>query len=173
MDNSKSPHIVVPNTYCVVFLFCLSSSCGHYVASFSGLSFLIAPSIFSNVYFIPTLFIETKYQDRKVSGHVFVCEGYRLCKLQARAQGMSCEILINVRENRRDHQEWTIQIYWQYWANTSSKNKAHTERQYRKLNGTCNTTNSKTPGGTLVLVQGKQCLLFIRHVLSVIEERQK
>jgi len=40
-------------TYCVVFLFCFSSSCVHYVASFSGLSIFfvgIAPSVFSNVY---------------------------------------------------------------------------------------------------------------------------
>jgi hypothetical protein len=29
---------VVSNTYCVVFLFCLSSSCVPYVVSFSGLS---------------------------------------------------------------------------------------------------------------------------------------
>ena len=43
--------IVVSNTYCVVFLFWLSSSCVLYVARFSGLSILIAPSEFSNVYF--------------------------------------------------------------------------------------------------------------------------
>ena len=30
-------HIVMSITYCVVFLFCLSSSCAPYVASFSGL----------------------------------------------------------------------------------------------------------------------------------------
>ena len=71
--------IVVSSTYCVVFLLCLSSSCVPYVASFSGLyifdcpfgilyrlfvlclvypmlpvsldcTFLIAPSVFSNVY---------------------------------------------------------------------------------------------------------------------------
>jgi len=47
--------IVVSNTYCVLYLFCMSSSCVPYVASFSGLSifdcpFLIDPSIFSNVY---------------------------------------------------------------------------------------------------------------------------
>jgi hypothetical protein len=42
--------IVVSKTCCVVFLFCLSSSCVPYIASFSGLSFLIAPSVFSNVY---------------------------------------------------------------------------------------------------------------------------
>ena len=29
---------VVPNTYCVVFLFCLSSSCVPYASGFSGLS---------------------------------------------------------------------------------------------------------------------------------------
>jgi hypothetical protein len=33
-------HIVVFNTYCVVFLFCFPSSCIAYVASFSGLPLL-------------------------------------------------------------------------------------------------------------------------------------
>jgi hypothetical protein len=47
--------IVVPNTYCVVFLFCFSSSCVAFVASFSGLSFLIASSVFANVYLIEHL----------------------------------------------------------------------------------------------------------------------
>ena len=40
------------NTYCVVFLFCFSSSWVPYVGIFSWLSFfLIVPSVFSNVYF--------------------------------------------------------------------------------------------------------------------------
>jgi hypothetical protein len=42
--------IAVSDTYCVVFLLCFSSSCVRYVASLSVLSFLIAPSVFSNVY---------------------------------------------------------------------------------------------------------------------------
>jgi hypothetical protein len=41
---------VVSNTYCVVFLFCFSSSCVLYVDSFSGISILVAPSVFSSVY---------------------------------------------------------------------------------------------------------------------------
>ena len=41
-------HIVVSNTYCVVFLFCFSSSCVPYVVSISGLSILV----FSNVYLV-------------------------------------------------------------------------------------------------------------------------
>jgi hypothetical protein len=44
--------IVVSNTYCVVFLFCLSSLCVPYVVSFSGLSICIASSVFSNVYLL-------------------------------------------------------------------------------------------------------------------------
>ena len=36
-------HIVWSNTYCVVLLFCFSSSCVPYVASFSGLSFFDCP----------------------------------------------------------------------------------------------------------------------------------
>jgi hypothetical protein len=47
--------IVVSNTYCFVFLLCCSSSCVPYVSSFSELSFLIAPSVFSNVYFFAKL----------------------------------------------------------------------------------------------------------------------
>jgi hypothetical protein len=35
--------IVVSNTYCVVFLFCFSSSCVPDVASFSGLSIFDCP----------------------------------------------------------------------------------------------------------------------------------
>jgi hypothetical protein len=38
------------STQCVVFLLCFSSSCVPFVASFSGLSNLIAFSVFSNVY---------------------------------------------------------------------------------------------------------------------------
>ena len=45
-------HIVVSNTYCVVLYFCLSSYCVPYTASFSGLSILIAHSVFSNVYLL-------------------------------------------------------------------------------------------------------------------------
>jgi len=36
-------HILVSNTHCVVFLFCFSSSCVSYVASFSGLSIFDLP----------------------------------------------------------------------------------------------------------------------------------
>ena len=43
--------IVVANTYCLLFLFWLFSSCVPYVASFSGLSILLAPLVFSNIYF--------------------------------------------------------------------------------------------------------------------------
>jgi hypothetical protein len=41
---------MVSNTYCVEFLLCFSSFCVTCVASFSRLS--IAPSVFSNVYFL-------------------------------------------------------------------------------------------------------------------------
>ena len=42
--------IVVSNTCYVVFLFCLSTSCVPYVAL--NCSYLIGPSVFSNVYFL-------------------------------------------------------------------------------------------------------------------------
>jgi hypothetical protein len=35
--------VILSNTYCVVFLFCFSSSCLPYVDSFSGLSFFDCP----------------------------------------------------------------------------------------------------------------------------------
>ena len=44
--------IVMSNTYCVVFLFCFSSSCVHYVVSFSGISICYCPSVFSYVYLL-------------------------------------------------------------------------------------------------------------------------
>jgi hypothetical protein len=37
--------ILVSNTYCVVFLFCLSSSCAPYVANVSGLSIFDCPFV--------------------------------------------------------------------------------------------------------------------------------
>ena len=43
---------LVSNTYSVVFLLCFSLSCLLFVASFFGLSFLIAPSVFSNAYLL-------------------------------------------------------------------------------------------------------------------------
>ena len=53
---------LVSNTYCVVFLFCFSSSCVPYVAIFSELSFfLIVPSLFSNVYQTLSSFKLTKH----------------------------------------------------------------------------------------------------------------
>ena len=42
--------IWVSSTFRVSFLFCFSPSCVPYVGSFSGLSILNAPSVFSNVY---------------------------------------------------------------------------------------------------------------------------
>ena len=44
--------IAVLNIYCVVFLLCFSSSCVPYVTNFSGLSLLIIPSVFPNVYLL-------------------------------------------------------------------------------------------------------------------------
>ena len=48
--------IVVSNTYCVVFLFCFSSSYVPNVASSLECPFWIAPSVFSNIYLLKLLF---------------------------------------------------------------------------------------------------------------------
>ena len=43
LDNCVCLRIVVSNTYCLVFLFCFSSSCVPYVADFSGFSIFDCP----------------------------------------------------------------------------------------------------------------------------------
>ena len=53
--------IVVSNTYCVVFLFCFSSSCVPNVANSLECLFLIAPSVFSNIYLLKLLFNYVDY----------------------------------------------------------------------------------------------------------------
>ena len=40
---------------------------------------------------------------------------------------------INVRENQRDNQEWTIQRNWQYWVH-----KTHDEDKQNKIHNTEN-----------------------------------
>jgi hypothetical protein len=53
--------IMMSNSYCVVFLCCLSSSCLPYVVSFSGFSiFFIALLVFSNVYLLSDQFCMLK-----------------------------------------------------------------------------------------------------------------
>ena len=47
--------IVVSNTYCVFFMLCFSSSCGPYVASFSGLSFLPLTYFFKLLHYLETV----------------------------------------------------------------------------------------------------------------------
>jgi len=49
--------IVVANTYCVVFLLCLSPSCVLYVVGFSGFQYLFALSVFSNVYVLAKIIL--------------------------------------------------------------------------------------------------------------------
>jgi hypothetical protein len=52
---------LVANTYCVVFLLYFSSYCVPYVVGFSELSFVIAPTVFSNVYILTTLIEREPY----------------------------------------------------------------------------------------------------------------
>jgi hypothetical protein len=41
---------------------------------------------------------------------------------------------INVRDNPKDNQEWTIQRYWQHEAHkTRNEDKRNTKTQHRKL----------------------------------------
>ena len=65
--------LVVSNTYYVVFLFCLSSSCVLYVASFSEMSIFDCSFVVLYHLFTPPLFIEVSVsrQDGIIRGHVY------------------------------------------------------------------------------------------------------
>jgi hypothetical protein len=81
---------VVSNTYCAVFLFCFSSSCVLSFASFSGLSILLAPSAFSNVYWDR----QKAQRIKQIFGlfyiTFFLChiESFRLTQCSARVQSI-------------------------------------------------------------------------------------
>ena len=56
-----------------------------------------------------------------------------------------CEI--NVRENQRGNQEWTIKRHWQDWAHkTQDEDKQITKTQLRKLKRSAKWTPPKTCG---------------------------
>jgi hypothetical protein len=114
-------HIVMSNTYCVVFLFCLSSSCAHYVASFSGLSIFATKTIF---FIWQTLYggvhglIDMKLNDRfrivqLYHGVVRFIELYVCIHCQS----------ISIREYRRGNRKWTIQRNWQHSVHKMKTNK--------------------------------------------------
>jgi len=66
---------VVSNKYCV--LFCFSSSCIPYVVSFSWLSILIAPSVFSNVYLPVSLWLVHSRFHLSIFSNVYLSTGSR------------------------------------------------------------------------------------------------
>jgi hypothetical protein len=77
--------------------------------------FLIAPSVFSNVY----LFCFPSYCTQDT--------GRRQTKQ------------INIRENRRGNQEWTIQRNWQHWVHKirdEDKQNKNTTQKNKKMNNT-------------------------------------
>jgi hypothetical protein len=41
---------------------------------------------------------------------------------------------INVRENQRSYQEWTIQRNWQHWTHKTQDEDKQNKKQHRKLN---------------------------------------
>ena len=52
---------------------------------------------------------------------------------------------INVRENRRSNQEWTIHSHWQHWTHkTQDEDKQNTNTYHRKLKGSATRTPPKT-----------------------------
>jgi hypothetical protein len=64
-------HLVVSNTYCVVFLFCLSSSM---LPVSLDCPFLIAPSVFFNMYLNPSLDYSTLINQQKFPILLFFCD---------------------------------------------------------------------------------------------------
>ena len=96
--------IMVSDTCCVLFWFCFSPSCVPFDASFSGLSsFLIAPSVFSNVYFtvlfdLLCMFSPPKETEEGLSPFwrkmpLFYCLIYNLLFLRYSSDVMSIKIL--------------------------------------------------------------------------------
>ena len=73
---------MVTNAYRVVFLFCCSSSWGPYVVSFSGLSILISPYVFFNVYSSTTNIL--KFNIKFAKGNLTFNQPQIRCKQQAR-----------------------------------------------------------------------------------------
>ena len=64
-------HLAVTNTYCVVFLFCFSSSCVPYVASFSGLIVHFLLPLQCSLTFIYNLEHKARYLHFPTSGQIF------------------------------------------------------------------------------------------------------
>jgi hypothetical protein len=100
---------VVSNTYCVLFLFYFSSTCVPYVVSFSGLSILIAPFIFSDVYFQCALCFLWKNSWHHVSDcdfawlHIFnwseiVFHCFVLVQKQSLSQKMQCQLEMSLMD---------------------------------------------------------------------------
>ena len=76
---------------------------------------------------------------------------------------------VNVRENRRGNQEWTIQRNWQHWVhktqevdNQTKNNK--TQHREKKQWATRTPPKSARGGWTQKPVKGKQFLPFIRDL---------
>ena len=90
-------HIVRSNTHCVVFLFCFSLSCLLYVASFSGLSLFIVPSVFSNLFsqahlticinFLVQIFLQLQYSN-------VILNPYRLFQAKLKMQTIRVHVFI-------------------------------------------------------------------------------
>jgi hypothetical protein len=52
--------------------------------------------------------------------------------MQEKKPVMIYSVFINVRENRKDNKEWTIQRHWQHWEQNQDKIK-QTKAQHIKL----------------------------------------
>jgi hypothetical protein len=68
---------------------------------------------------------------------------------------------INVRENQRGNQEWTIQRHWQHWAHKTQKEGKQSTKN-RKLKRSSNTDPTKNRG-----VTSGQCLWIVHSWLPL------
>ena len=123
------------NTYCVVFLFCLSSSCVRYSMSPVSLDCPFFPSVFSNVYLLHTFWISHHYAFNIIKTisykgiHDLHAAMFRLlnCHSVRKRKPVANIYLyqLNAREYRGSNKKWTMQRNWQH--NQDKENKAKTQ----------------------------------------------
>ena len=123
--NASYPLLVVFNTYCVESLFCFASSCVPFVASFSGLFlFCFSSSCVPYVASFSGLFLFCFSSScvpyvASFSGLSFFGCPFGIFYVYSLLTYFSLAI-INVRENGRGNQEWTIQRNRQHWTHKTT-----------------------------------------------------
>jgi hypothetical protein len=93
----------------------------------------------------------------------FLSTVYSICSTDS-GQLYHGEKKINVNENRRGNQEWTIQIHWQHWKyKTQDEDKQNTTQKTKKMS---NTDPTKSRGLVHVLTR----LEYMSNAMDVLLE---